>query len=87
MLAAGLTLAACGAGASSHVVGSVPAQGGESSGSRSPSGSVATGGSAGGGIDSVLSPEAVAQITSELGALDNALSQADSDLANPQSDQ
>ncbi len=87
MLAGGLVLAACGAGASSHVVGSVPGQGSVGAGGQSPSGSAASGGSSGAGIDSVLSPDAVAEITSELGALDNALSQADSDLANPQSDQ
>ncbi len=86
-----LTLAACGAGSSSHIVardtpttvaststtvavpGSVP-------GSVPVSGTPTTTPSDG------LSPQTLDQVAADLGAIDNSLSTANSDLNNPQGD-
>ena len=92
-----LTLAACGAGSSSHIVArltpttagaptsttavTVPAPGTSSvPGSAPVNGTPTTAPSAS------LNPQTLDQVAADLGALDNSLNTANSDLNNPQGD-
>ena len=83
-----VTLAACGAGSSSHVVQrSTPPT------TAAPSTTVAGGSVADGAATTttatasdVLSQQTLNQVAAELGSLDNSYSTANSDLNNPQGD-
>ena len=90
-----VTLAACGAGSSSHVVQRVTPP---SSVASTPTTTTATTGSVPGSVPSpasatptttpsaVFNPQTLDQVAADLGALDNSLSTANSDLNHPQGD-
>ena len=90
-----VTLAACGAGSASHVVArlsppttsasTTTTAAGGSSGSSSVPGSAGAGATTTAPSDA-LNPQTLDQVAADLGALDNSLSTANSDLNHPQGD-
>ena len=89
-----VTLAACGAGSASHVVArltppttsasTTTTAAGGGSGSGSLPGSAGTGSTT--APSDALNPQTLDQVAADLGALDNSLSTANSDLNHPQGD-
>jgi hypothetical protein len=90
VLVGALALTACDAGGASHVVGqapasAVPAATGTSNPS-SPAPSSATPASPPASAGSPVGSPTLSQVDAELGALDNSLNQANTDVNNPQGD-
>jgi hypothetical protein len=83
-----VAVAACGAGASSHVVQGITSSTSGASTSTTITASPGTGPvpSTPTTAPSGLNPQTLDQVAAELGALDNSLSTANSDLNNPQGD-
>lgn len=88
--AGALTLAACGAGSSSHVVQRVTPTTTVASTTTAPPGSVPVSAPVPGTPTTTpsgaLSPQTLDQVAADLGALDNSLNTANSDLNHPQGD-
>ena len=91
-----VTLAACGAGSSSHVVARITTTSGPSTSTTTSVGAGSAAGSTpvstpGAGTptttpSTALNPQTLDQVAADLGAMDNSLNTASSDLSHPQGD-